>query len=117
MFNLAHTFPKQFLIYFITYFTNLSWDKLSFFPSAFLTVFSFCWEFIFLSLDIMSLCFFLLDMELVEKSVGAPFLDPRFTAVDELHVGEGEVSHLAVELPLPLPVDGHLGHLHDVPDL
>jgi len=60
MFNLAHTFPKQFLIYFITDFTNLSWDKLSFFPSAFLTVFSFCWEFIFLSLDICFYVFFFL---------------------------------------------------------
>ena len=30
---------------------------------------------------------------------------------------EGEVPHLPVELPLPLAVDAHLGHLDDVTNL
>ena len=37
--------------------------------------------------------------------------------VNELHMGEGEVPHLPVELPLPLAVDAHLGHLDDVTNL
>ena len=32
-------------------------------------------------------------------------------------MGEGEVPHLPVELPLPLAVDAHLGHLDDVTNL
>ena len=32
-------------------------------------------------------------------------------------MGEGEVPHLSVELPLPLAVDAHLGHLDDVTNL
>ena len=37
--------------------------------------------------------------------------------VNELYMGEGEVPHLSVELPLPLAVDAHLGHLDDVTNL
>ena len=44
-------------------------------------------------------------------------LDPRVRVVDELYVGEGEVSDLAVELALPLAVDAHLGDLDDVADV
>jgi len=52
----------------------------------------------------------------MEPLTGA-ILYTRLTAVNELHMGEGEVAHLAIKLPLPLPVDGHLGHLHNVPNL
>ena len=41
----------------------------------------------------------------------------RSPPVNELHMGEGEVPHLPVELPLPLAVDAHLGHLDDVTNL
>ena len=37
--------------------------------------------------------------------------------VNELYMCEGEVPHLSVELPLPLAVDAHLGHLDDVTNL
>ncbi len=47
----------------------------------------------------------------------AVLLYARVRVVYELDVGEGEVADLAVQLPLPLAVDGHLGHLHDVADL
>lgn len=52
----------------------------------------------------------------VQVSVGSIF-NARFTAVNELDMGEGEVADLAVELPFPLAVDRHLGHLHDVANL
>ena len=44
----------------------------------------------------------------------AVLLDAAVVAVDELDVGEGEVADLAIELALPLAVDGHLGHLDHV---
>ena len=47
----------------------------------------------------------------------AVLLDAAVVAVDELDVGEGEVADLAVELALPLAVDGHLGDLDDVADV
>lgn len=44
----------------------------------------------------------------------AVLLNPRVVIVYELHVGEGKVSHLAVEFPFPLSVDGHLGDFDNV---
>ena len=40
-----------------------------------------------------------------------------FIPVDKLHMGEGEVSHFAVELSFPLPVYGHFGYFDNVANL
>lgn len=38
-------------------------------------------------------------------------------SVDNFNMGEGEEAPPPVDLPLPLAVDVHPGHLHDVADL